>query len=382
MRQIVLIGMACVALLLGLAGRAEAWSFKEHILVTRLAVQRLLDDPQAPPQMKAWLREISPAAGDMESARVLLVETQIGAEPQGLEKLDYWVIFPDIARKVDGEKPVAPFGVPEPPMHFVDLELLLPGSDVKRYKHDLSNKPRIEDLPRDWRDPRLVQAGYLPWRVEQVYGELVEAIREDRLLPDAEGDRDNAMVLAGYLAHYLGDNTQPHHSTIDFRSREYFAIPQRAPDVHGMFEYGMVDWEGRPLPELRGRLFELLLDALKEDQVPAAAARVLCGEERIDPWTSTVQVSMRSYDYLPLIGVAAQSASAQKVRDGDPSQPVDAPGRAPEEFDIEAFFAHRAVINGEEVSLLDVKARQLALAVLRIEAMLRQAWREAHEEAP
>jgi hypothetical protein len=278
---------------------------------------------------------------------------------------------------VDGEKPVVPFGVPEPPMHFVDLELLLPGNDIRRYKHDLSNKPRIEDLPRDWRDPRLVQAGYLPWRIEQVYRDLVKAIREERLMPAAEGDRDNAMVLAAYLAHYLGDNTQPHHSTIDFRSREYFAIPQRAPDVHGMLEYGMVDWEGRPFPELRGRLFDLLIANLESDKVPAARADVLCRDQRIDPWTSTVQISMRAYDYLPLIGTAAQVASGQKVRDGDPAQPVDAPARAPEEFDIEAFFAHRALVDGQEISLLDMKAQQLALAVLRIEVMLKQAWGEA-----
>ena len=59
---------------------------------------------------EAWLREIAPTAGDAESARTLLVESFIGPEPVGLEKLDYWCIFPDIARKVDGDRPVAPFG--------------------------------------------------------------------------------------------------------------------------------------------------------------------------------------------------------------------------------------------------------------------------------
>lgn len=358
-----------------LPAAAHAWSYKEHILVTRLAVQRLLADPATPPEMKQWLREIAPSAGDAESARLFLLETHVGPEPQGLEKLDYWVCFPDMARKVDGNQPVAPFGVPEPPMHFIDLELLLPGGDVKQYKHDLSNKPRLEDLPRDWRDPRLVQAGYLPWRVEQVYRELVVAIREGRLAPRDENDRDNALVLAGYLAHYLGDNTQPHHSTIDFRSRTYFAIPQRAPDVHGMLEYGMVDWEGRPFPELRQQLWQKLTAELE-----CAAPETVPGEQgRIDPWQSTALVSLRSYDALPLIGAAAQSAAGQRIKDGDPSQPVDAPAREPDAFDVEKFFAQRGGVWGREVSLLDVKAQQLALAVLRIEALLRQAWEEARE---
>lgn len=359
---------------------AQGWSFKEHILLTRLAVQRLLADPATPPEMKAWLREASPKAGDLETARILLLEMHIGPEPQGLEKLDYWTIFPDLARKVDGDTPVAPFGVPEAPMHFIDLELLMPGDGVKQYKHDLSNKPKLEEVPRDWRDPRLVQAGYLPWRVEQIYAELVKAFRENRMMPRDEHDRDNALVLAGYLTHYLADNTQPQHATIDFRSRAYFAIPQRAPDVHGMLEYGMVDWEGRPYPELREELWNELMAELACADRQRELDAMLGERGRIDPWTSTALVSFHSYDALRLIGEAAQAAVGQKVKDGDPSQPMDAPARGADQFDMEVFFRQRGTVNGCDTSLLEVKARQLSLAVLRIEAMLRQAWAEAEQK--
>jgi hypothetical protein len=375
--------LVCLLSLL-LAAPAGAWSFKEHILVTRLAVQRLLADPATPPEMKAWLQEICPTAGDAAAARTLLVETYVGPEPVGLEKLDYWCIFPDIARKVDGDRPAAPFGVPEAPMHFVDLELLLPGDEIKQYRHDLSNKPRFEDLPRDWRDPRLVQAGYLPWRVQQIYDALVQALREKRLAPADLNDRDNALVLAGYLAHYLGDNTQPQHATIDFRSRAYFAIPQRAPDVHGMLEYGMLDMEGRPYPELREELWARL--------APLAPGGVSPGPDHpatqpsvlrfgTDPWESTARISLEAYDALPLVGTAAQEASGQAVEAGDPSRPVGAPALLPEQFDIEVFFRHRGMVRGQEKAVLDVKAEQLTLAVLRIELMLRQAWDEAHGAA-
>ena len=375
-----LVALACLLTFL-LAQAAAAWSFKEHILVTRLAVQRLLADPSTPPEMKAWLQEVCPTAGDAAAARTLLVETYVGPEPVGLEKLDYWCIFPDIARKVDGDRPVAPFGVPEAPMHFVDLELLLPGDGVKQYRHDLSNKPRFEDLPRDWHDPRLVQAGYLPWRIEQIYGSLVQAFREKRLMPADLNDRDNALVLAGYLAHYLGDNTQPQHATIDFRSRAYFAIAQRAPDVHGMLEYGMLDMEGRPYPELREELWQKLsplapggaADAKASPATQPSALRF-----GTDPWESTAKISLEAYDTLPLVGTAAQKASGQAVEGGDPTRPIGAPAMLPEQFDVEAFFRHRGMIRGEEKTLLDVKADQLSLAVLRIELMLRQAWEEAH----
>src|SRR5688572_29214968 len=78
--------LACLLTFL-LGQTTAAWSFKEHILVTRLAVQRLLADASTPEEMKAWLREASPAAGDATSARTLLVETYVGPEPVGLEKL-------------------------------------------------------------------------------------------------------------------------------------------------------------------------------------------------------------------------------------------------------------------------------------------------------
>ena len=49
---------AALALLL-LAAPASAWSYKEHVFMTRLAVQRLMNDPATPDDMKAWLRTIA-----------------------------------------------------------------------------------------------------------------------------------------------------------------------------------------------------------------------------------------------------------------------------------------------------------------------------------
>ena len=366
--------LPCAVLLLAILipSSAQAWSFKEHILVTRLAVQRLLADEQTPQEMKAWLQKNAPKTGDEAAAKQLLIEQYIGPQPEGLIGLDYWTIFPDITRQVDGNKPVEPFGAPEALMHYLDLEFFVPGEGPKVYKHDLSNKPDLEDLPRDRRDPRLVQAGYLPWRVEQVYGKLVTAIRQGRLEPTGVDDRDNALVLAGYLAHYLADNTQPQHATIDYRSAAYFSDARSAPNVHGMFEYGMVDWDKQAFPELREELWTKLNEQL--DARPAI-------RQPLDPWRSTVRISAASYDALPLIGIAAQKAAGQAVMEGDPTRPEGRPARGNDEFDVEAFFRTRGTVNGQEMTLLDLKARQLAIATLRIESMLRQAWMEA-QQAP
>ena len=353
---------------------ASAWSFKDHILVTRLAVQRLLADSQTPADLKDFLRLAEPAAGTPADAEEFLVHATVGANPPDLKDLDYWCVFPDRARSVDGDKPVAPFGVPEALMHFIDLELLKP-ADLQQYRDDLSGKPTLDELPRDYHDPRLVQAGFLPYRVEQVYAELVKAVREKRLTPKQDGDRDNALALTGYLAHYLADNTQPQHATLDYKSLTYFDDTRKAPNVHGMLEYGLIDWAGHDYPELRRELWEKI--AARLERIDTARSNAMVAPFR--PFEDVAAMSLWSYDALPLIGRAAQAAAGQAVRDGDPTKPAGPPQRSAEEFDIETFYHFRGTVGGEEMSVLDLKARQLAIAVTRVEAAVRQAWREAGE---
>ena len=359
------------------APAAHAWSFKEHILVTRMAVGRLLADPGTPEGLKTFLRANASTADDAKSNEDFLVHGSVGAAPTDLKGLDYWCVFPDIARQVDGNKPVAPFGVPEALMHFIDLELLKPGEDVHQYRDDLSGKPTLADFPKDYRDPRLVQAGFLPYRVEQIYGQLVTAFRDNKLEPAGEGDRDNALVLGGYLCHYLADNTQPQHSTIDYKSLAYFDNARKAPNVHGMMEYGMLDWEGHDFPALRQELWA----AISADLARMDDARQHASVARFRPFADVAAMSLFSYDALPLIGRAAQAAAGQRVQNGDPAQPVGPTARTPDDFDMAAFFHTRGLVGGQDMSLLDVKARQLAIAVTRVQAALLQAWDDAQKPA-
>ena len=371
---ILIVAAAVVACCCGSAG---AWSFKDHILVTRLAVQRLLADPQLPADLRQFLQAAEPAAGTPADAEHFLVRESVGANPPDLKGLDYWCVFPDRARDLDGNKPVAPFGVPEALMHFIDLELLKPAGDdgVQQYRDDLSGKPTLDQLPRDFRDPRLVQAGFLPYRVEQVYGDLVKAVRDKRLMPKADADRDNALVLTGYLAHYLADNTQPQHATLDYKSLSYFDDTRRAPNVHGMLEYGLIDWAGHEKPALRQELW----DKIAAELARMDAARSRASVAPFVPFRDVAAMSLWSYDALPLIGRAAQAAAGQPVQNDDPTRPVGPPARKADDFDLEAFYHFRGTVGGQEMSVLDLKARQFAVAVTRVEAAIRQAWREAGE---
>ena len=84
-----------------------------------------------------------------------------------------------------------------------------------------------------------------------------------------------------------------------------------------------------------------------------------------DLFEQTLAVSLASYDALPLIGEAAVAAYG-----------VGAEGRrtTPAAFDAGAFFGFR--FRGEQISLMDLKARQTAWAVLRTQRLWLRAWEE------
>jgi hypothetical protein len=346
-----------IAVLLGSTTPAWSWSYKEHVAITRLAVQRLLADEATPPEMKAWLREVAPDAGDLVDVRAFVVDRHLGPTTQGLRGLSYWAVHPD----TDRSTPVPALASTERLMHYVDLEFFHPDPARQRYADDLSGLPEVRDVPRDPADPVFKQAGYLPFRVEQCYDELVTSIREGRLTPDDDREQlDNALAWAGYLAHYLQDNTQPHHGTIDFRSASYFPDAGRqAPNVHGMFEWGFIDDEAMAYPQLRAGYFDGMVDFL---QTLDGAREDGASITRIgDPFISTLKVSREMYQYLPTIGRAAQRA----VEAGSLDEP-----------DLVTFAEH-ADERSDGQSVLSIKSAAGALAVARTQDALRQAWLDA-----
>ncbi|MGH7213791.1 MAG: hypothetical protein ACREIT_03390 [Tepidisphaeraceae bacterium] len=332
----------------------HAWSNKEHIQLTRLAAMRLIDDPATPPEMKTWLRQITPGLRDMDGEREYFLHARVGQYPRDVDGIEFWVTVPDLVATFEQHKKVEPFGVPERLLHFIDLEFFVPDESKRWYKHDLSGKPGPADVPRDKADPRYQRAGMLPFRVVHCYGQLVHCLRAKKLT-DAPGQfpRDeHAARWAGYLAHYLEDNTQPHHATIDYKSESYFADKKKAPNIHAEMEYRMGDDEANDFVALREAYWPLFVEAMEAFEDPV---------ETDDPWASTLEVSMGSYDYLPLIGDAATHANKQ----GDA-------------FDTEAFFRFRGEAAGLETSVMEMKARQQAWAVARVAKMWRRAWDQAH----
>jgi hypothetical protein len=350
--------------LLPLTNNAFGWCYKEHILFTRLAILRLENDPTTPAAMKAWLHDIAGDLPDMGGEEDYFMHTHIGTHPDGMTGISYWAYMPDIHAFNDPpSKKIEPFGVPERLLHYIDLEIFVEGDAKRQYANNLAGKPRLSDIPHDMHDPRYLQSGMLPLRIEYCYQQLVQSIRDGKLnaptIDEQEGK--TSVYWAGYLAHYLGDNTQPQHATIDYKSSVYFANKRKAPNVHGEVEYKMCDDEKNDYMSLRQEYWPIFVKQIDDFHDPVQAK---------DLFESSVEVSLQSYDALPLIGQAAMQAAGQG---GTPDHPQ---GDITGQFDTEAFFHFRGQYMGREMSVMEMKAIQTAWAVQRIQKIFRQAWDE------
>ena len=340
------------------AAPVHAWGTKEHILLTRLAVLRLLDDRTTPAGLKDFLRANTPDLTDLEGARTFFLTAKLGAEPKDLSGLSFWVVEPDIRANKNKQTKIEPFGVPERLLHYVDLEFLHADVDKRAYRHDLSSRMILKDVPTDFTDPRYKEAGLLPFAVQRSFEKLSQSVKESRLVPDPARpkDEDFALRWMGYLAHYAQDNCQPQHATADYKSVSYFADRRKAPNVHSEVEWRMNDDEVNEFTELRKEYWESLAAALEQvKQDPYT------GEST--PWTETLMVADASYANLPLIGLAAMHAAGQA---GTPEKPTGPAGA----FDTEKFFRFES----GGTTVLKMKAKQQALAVVRTVSLIRRAW--------
>jgi len=361
---------AVAVLLLGCPS-AFGWGTKEHVQFARLAAERLIARPDTPPAMREWLkRNVGGPPLTIEQERDYFLHKRVGAVPRDADGLAYWATMPDMHALMDPPgKKVPEFDVPERALHFVDVEYFYADEAKRTYAHDLSHKPRPEDFPDDLKDWRWARAGVLPFSVRHSYRRMVESVRAGRLedKPGQYPRDEHAVKWAGFLAHYAADNTQPQHATIDYKSESYFAEKRKAPNVHSQVEYEMADGEAEDYMALRNEFWPLFADALDKRKDPV---------QTTDPWRATVEVSLASYDALPLIGQAAMAAAKQG---GTPQKP-EGPTQQP--FDTAAFFHFKGQFQGREMTVMEMKALQTAWAVHRIERLWRQAWDEAQAQSP
>lgn len=389
-------GLFALALLFT-ATTAQAWSSKQHIMITRLAAIQLLNRQDVPEDLKQWIRSHMPETLTMEAVQEFYFNEKQDAQPVGVQGLSYQAVMPDLVA-MQSKDPVEGYGQPERVLHYIDLEMFAAGDLAGKYKDDLSARPTLADIPHDLKDPRWAKAGMLPFRLTESYQNLVKAFALVTPDDDVEGamalapaspsspgadlmtpipttgatsqpattqPADLAMHWAGYLAHYAADNTQPQHATIDYRSGSYFtavADGVRVPNAHWQVEWAS-DNDPAYLP-VRQDVWTALTGELDHPTEPMPALD--------DPWTASLEVSLYSYDALPMIG---RNAVAHWNRDLPPIDKNEVGA-----IDPIAFGSSLGEFHGQNMTLSQMRGRQMALATRLVGEYWLKAWKEAHPQ--
>jgi methylenetetrahydrofolate--tRNA-(uracil-5-)-methyltransferase len=167
--------------------------------------------------------------------------------PKALDEVEYLGPEPDRWRS-SAEPELNAVAAPE---HFIDLELANPiapeGLPAERYDFldDLSAANRLHPDLADRLTPQKV--GLLPWQVEEDLERLTVDMGAFRRLQqtraDTYGAEQSILYDIGCLGHYVGDGSQPLHTTINFNGWVELANPEgftRSRGIHSQFETAFV----------------------------------------------------------------------------------------------------------------------------------------------
>jgi len=174
-------GLVCV---LAQSPAANAWGNGGHRLINKLAASSL------PADVPAFLRS-----------------------PQAVAEIEYLGPEPDRWRSPAEPELVAA----QAPEHFIDMELADALGPLPHRRLDFEAK-----VFASGQRPETI--GLQPWETDEVWERLKSAMREYRKLlaakPDAKADIsavEQAIIFyAGWLGHYVGDGSQPLHTTIQY----------------------------------------------------------------------------------------------------------------------------------------------------------------------
>ena len=182
-----LISLGLIALVLFQNQSAVAWGNEGHTYINRVAAEKI------PAAMPRFLVE---AVGEI---------AYLGPEP------DRWRSPSEFALKNAQE-----------PDHFIDLERVswldpLPQGRYEFLRKLYEKRASTTDRPDDYLPERV---GLQPYITMEVYGRLKAAFREYRQLKAEQQPTDateQAIIFyAGWLGHYVGDGSQPLHTTIHY----------------------------------------------------------------------------------------------------------------------------------------------------------------------
>ncbi len=163
--------------------------------------------------------------------------------PQALDEVEYLGPEPDRWRS-RAEPELSRAQAPE---HFLDMEYL---SQLGPLPHE-----RLEFEKTAWMhglDP--AQIGLQPWQTDEVWERLKASFRQyrDRIAAhrDTASVQQAILFYIGWLGHYVGDGSQPLHTTVNYDGWALAANPNRFSrdhGIHSLFESTFVGPQGADL---------------------------------------------------------------------------------------------------------------------------------------
>ncbi|MGD0681995.1 MAG: S1/P1 nuclease [Terracidiphilus sp.] len=170
-------GLVCI---LAQPPAAHAWGNAGHKLVNKLAASSL------PADVPAFLRS-----------------------PEAIAEIEYLGPEPDRWRSPAEPELVAA----QAPEHFIDMELADALGPLPHRRFDFEAKVFAAGQ-------RPEKIGLQPWETDEVWERLKSSMREYRKLSAAKQDtrpvEQAILFYAGWLGHYVGDGSQPLHTTVQF----------------------------------------------------------------------------------------------------------------------------------------------------------------------
>ena len=167
---------------------AWAWGSDGHRMINRLAAQYL------PADVPAFLRN-----------------------GNALDTMDYLGPEPDRWRQRDAEPELVATQAPD---HFIDMEYADLVGTFPKARYDFIRTLAAAQLKHPDLPLTPEKVGMQPWQVEEVWQRLKVDFREYRKLVAANKDTapvQTAILFdAGWLGHYVGDGSQPLHTTIQY----------------------------------------------------------------------------------------------------------------------------------------------------------------------
>jgi hypothetical protein len=167
---------------------AWAWGSDGHRMINRLAAQYL------PADVPAFLRN-----------------------GNALDTMDYLGPEPDRWRQRDAEPELVATQAPD---HFIDMEYADLVGTFPKARYDFIRALAAAQLKHPDLPLTPEKVGMQPWQVEEVWQRLKVDFREYRKLVAANKDTapvQTAILFdAGWLGHYVGDGSQPLHTTIQY----------------------------------------------------------------------------------------------------------------------------------------------------------------------